>query len=217
MSATETAVSGLAAAARGSFITRQFRRPSGLVGWLVGHLMATKNAPINRLAVELLDARPGDRILEVGFGPGTAIEMLAKETQAQSIAGVDPSSTMFRQAVRRNRPGIASGRVELHQATAGDLPFPEASFTKVFAVNTFHIWCKAAGDLQDLRRVLRDDGLLLLCLRMALPEKKLFAAPGLTEERVHSDIQLLVAAGFGDIRTIRRNVGRDVTAILARK
>src|ERR1700757_4721373 len=111
MSASETAVSGLVAPAQGSFLTRQFRLPTGPVGWLVGHLMAAKNAPINRLAVELLDVCPGDRVLEVGFGPGTAIEMIAKETQADRIAGVDPSATMLRQAARRNHAGIQGGRV----------------------------------------------------------------------------------------------------------
>jgi ubiquinone/menaquinone biosynthesis C-methylase UbiE len=187
------------------------------MGWLVGQLMARKNAPMNRLAVELLDPQLDDRILEIGFGPGTAIEMLAAGAKIGPIAGVDPSSTMLRQASRRNRHSIQAGRVELHAGTASRLPFPDAHFTKAFAVNSFHHWSSQPGDLREVRRVLRENGLLLLCLRMALPNKSLFAPPGMTDEQVRSAEQLVERAGLRDIRTLRRNVGREVSCILAYK
>jgi SAM-dependent methyltransferase len=204
---------------KGSALTlsRQFRRPTGALGWLAGQLMARKNAPMNRLAVELLDARPGDRILEIGFGPGTAIQMLASGAEIGLIAGVDHSSAMLRQASRRNRQSIRAGRAELHAGTASQLPFPDAHFTKAFAVNSFHHWSSQPDDLLEVRRVLRENGLLLLCLRMALPKKSLFAPPGMTDEQVRSAEQLVEQAGFRDVRTVRRNVGREVSCILAYK
>jgi len=198
-------------------VSRQFRRPSGPLGWLAGQLMARKNAPMNRLAVELLDASPDDRIVEIGFGPGTAIQMLARGTEIGLIAGVDWSSAMLRQAGRRNRQSIRAGRVELHAGTASQLPFPDAHFTKAFAVNSFHHWSSQLDDLLEVRRVLSENGLLLLCLRMALPKQSLFAAPGMTEEQVRSAEQLVERAGFRGVRTLRRNVGREVSCILAYK
>jgi ubiquinone/menaquinone biosynthesis C-methylase UbiE len=202
---------------RGFTSSRQFHRPTGIVGWLVGQLMARNNAPMNRLAVELLDAQPGDCILEIGFGPGTAIQMFASVAGIGRIAGVDHSSAMLRQASRRNRQTIRAGRVELHAGTASRLPFPDAHFTKAFAVNSFHHWSSQQDDLLEVRRVLRDNGLLLLCLRMALPKKSLFAPPGMTDEEVRSAEQLVERAGFRDLRTVRRNVGREVSSILAYK
>ena len=81
----------------------QFGHPSGWVGAVVGHLMAVKNLPMNRLVVELLDVKPEDAVLEIGFGPGQAIKLLAERTPAAIIAGIDPSAVMVRQATRRNR------------------------------------------------------------------------------------------------------------------
>lgn len=107
--------------------------------------------------------------------------------------------------------------MELRQGSATQLPFGDAQFTKAFAVNSFQHWSSPAADLSEVRRVLRDDGLLLICLRMALPKKRMLAAPGMTEQDVQAVIELIAQAGFRDIRTERRNVGRDVVAILSRK
>ncbi len=216
MSTTDHLPSGPAPPVRwASAFSPQFGHPTGLLGWLAGQLMAQKNAPMNRLAVELLDARPGDRILEIGFGPGTAIQMLAAGAEIALVAGVDLSHVMLRQARRRNRQNIQGGRVELHQGTASRLPFADAHFTQAFAVNSFHHWSSQAEGLLELRRVLREGGLLLLCLRMALPTKSRFSAPGMTENQVQSAVQLVERVGFRDVGTVRRNVGREVTCILA--
>jgi hypothetical protein len=52
---------------------------------------------------------------------------------------------------------------------------------------------------------------------MALLKKSLFAPPGMTDEQVRSAEQLVERAGFRDVRTVRRNVGREVSCILAYK
>jgi ubiquinone/menaquinone biosynthesis C-methylase UbiE len=200
-----------------SVLSRAFGLPTGILGWLAGQLMALKNAPMNRLAVELLDVQADDRILEIGFGPGTAIQMIAEKTPAGFVAGVDPSGVLVRQASKRNRQVIRSRRVELRQGTVAHLSFEEGQFTKAFAVNSFHLWSSPKSELLEVRRVLRDGGLLLLCLRMASLRKGLFAVPGMTEEEVEAAQQLVHQAGFREVRSVQRNVGREVTCILANK
>ncbi len=56
-------------------LVAQFRQPRGLPGQLAGLVMAMRpsNRARNRWTVELLDLQPGDRLLEIGFGPGLAI------------------------------------------------------------------------------------------------------------------------------------------------
>ena len=53
-------------------IVRQFGRPTGIVGRLVGLVMATRtsNRERNRRTIELLQIQPDDRVLEIGYGPG---------------------------------------------------------------------------------------------------------------------------------------------------
>ena len=55
---------------RPEFIARQSSRPRGLVGRLLGHVMAIETASLTRDALGLLALQPADRLLEVGFGHG---------------------------------------------------------------------------------------------------------------------------------------------------
>jgi ubiquinone/menaquinone biosynthesis C-methylase UbiE len=175
---------------------QQFGRPTGMLGRLVGHLMAAKNIGMNRLTVEMLDVQPDDRILEVGCGPGTAVQLLAARVTTGFVAGVDLSEVMVKQATRRNRQFIKRGLVELRQGTVSRLPYENDAFTKVCAVNSFHHWPTPEADLREVRRAMREDGVLLLCLRMQLPSPRAFAAPGFTESEVGRVLELVQQVGF---------------------
>jgi SAM-dependent methyltransferase len=67
--------------------------------------------------LDVLDIRPGDRVLEVGYGPGGLIRLLATRTQAAHVQGVDPSSAMLDVATRTNRAAARAGRVKLRSRT----------------------------------------------------------------------------------------------------
>lgn len=193
----------------------QFALPRGLVGHAAGWIMAVKNRPMNRLAVELLDPDPADRILEIGIGAGAALQMLARRAGHGRIAGVDPSATMLKQARWRNRRAVAAGVVELRQADAARLPFDDGGFAKVFAVNSFHLWPAPLAGLAEARRVLAPGGMLLLALRMSQARPARFSAPGFTEAQVQHAAQLAQHAGFQDVRLLRRRAGREATCLLA--
>jgi hypothetical protein len=86
-------------------IVAQFGHPSGLIGHLVGRLMARKNRERIAWAVDLLAVQPTDQVLEVGFGPGVAIEQVAKLAPAGFVAGIDHSAVSY-----PSRPTQASAR-----------------------------------------------------------------------------------------------------------
>lgn len=143
-------------------IIRQFGCPRGWLGALTGGLMARQNLQRSQLAVDLLDVRPGDQILEIGFGPGVAIAMMARLTTHGHVCGIDHSAVMVRQASRRNSAAIQDGRVSLYQAPASALPLESEQFTKALAINVFHHWQDRAASLAETGRVLQPGGLFLL-------------------------------------------------------
>src|SRR2546426_9124300 len=104
-------------------VGRQFGRPRGPLGWIVARLMRRGNAPLNLWMVELLDVAPGDRVLEVGFGPGVALAELLARASDGFVAGVDASELMVRQARSRHANAIAAGRLEIRHGDAGSLPY----------------------------------------------------------------------------------------------
>jgi ubiquinone/menaquinone biosynthesis C-methylase UbiE len=182
---------------------RQFGKPTGVLGSAVGHLMAFKNYPMNRLAVECLGVQPNERVLEIGIGPGTNIPTITKIATNGFVAGVDISKRMLEQAKARSRRFIREGRVDLRLASVANLPYQDESFTKVFAVNSFHHWPHPSRDLEEVKRVLKKGGLLLLCLRGKAAPGKRFAPPGFTEEEIERLMAVLQELGFLEVRAER--------------
>src|SRR5262245_7776189 len=101
-----------------SLSMRAFGRPKGVLGKLGGVIMAWTNRAIAARVVELLNIQPSDRVLEVGFGPGVGIQLLAEKATSGEVAGIDCSEEMVEQATARNAAAVEHGRVELQQRRA---------------------------------------------------------------------------------------------------
>ncbi len=157
---------GSAVAARGrvprvrAAIVKQFGHPRGIAGVIVGRVMAHRSSNIrrNRWVVAQLDLRPSDSVLEVGFGPGIAIEAFAAALPQGRVYGIDHSEVMFRQAMRRNRHAVRSGIVHLTRASVDDVPRLGAPVDAILAVNSMWFWPQPATRLQELRALLRSGG-----------------------------------------------------------
>jgi SAM-dependent methyltransferase len=142
----------------------QFAHPRGPLGRLVGILLARTSTSRSQAVLALLELRPADRVLDVGFGPGMDIQRAS--TVASFVAGIDPSEVMLRQASKRNRAAISAGQVELRCASMDEpLPYPDASFAKIVAINSFMFWQHPGQDLGELFRVLRPDGLIAIAVQ----------------------------------------------------
>lgn len=195
----------------------QFACPQGKLGWLAGQLMAIKNSRMNRFAVEVLDVQPEDQVLEIGFGHGQAIQMIATLAKSGFTAGIDISDVMVRQAARRNKKLIESGHVELSQASVADIPYEFGRFDKILAVNNYQLWPNAEHNLTEIRRVLNKNGFLILCLRMKELNKAFQLAPGFTEQEVEETMGLLRWVGFRDVQIVKRPAGSVASCLIAQK
>jgi methyltransferase family protein len=108
-------------------VVGQFGHPRGTAGKVAGWVMAhrSSNRQRNKWVVSLLDVRPTDRVLEVGFGPGLAIAELSRRIgDPGHVYGIDHSDVMLRQAARRNAAAIRAGRITLTRASVDQLPPP---------------------------------------------------------------------------------------------
>lgn len=145
---------------------------------------------MNRLALDGLELRPGERVLEIGFGGGALLRAM-RECGAE-VVGADLSEA----AVERSR---AQG-LEIVLASVEALPFASASFDKAVSVNSLYFWPDAQAAFGELARVLRPGGRLVLCFE---PADELRKWPGhrhgfrLFEPR---EVRYLMAsAGFASI------------------
>lgn len=155
--------------------------PQGIKGYVAGKRMAEQHRPENLWTVNLLDAQPTDHVLEIGFGPGLALEHLAPRLVAGQLLGIDASSTMVRMAARRNRMAIRSGRVRLRRANAASLPFEDTSLDKIYSIHSLYFWPDPVLVMQEMVRVLKPDGLICLTF-MARAQ---WPGGGLGDEKCH--------------------------------
>jgi ubiquinone/menaquinone biosynthesis C-methylase UbiE len=195
-------------------VIRQFGRPQGTVGRLVGWIMALRgsNRKRNRWVVSLLDVRPTDRVLEIGFGPGIAVAELARRADRGRVHGVDHSAVMVRQARRRNRAAVRAGRVHLVRASVDELPaFDGGPFDVIVAVNTVGFWPRPVDQLARLRGLLRPGGRIALASQPRCPG----ATAGTTARAGDELRDLMRQAGFGEPRIETLALTPPVVCVIA--
>lgn len=175
-------------------VTSQFGHPAGPVGWLIGHLMAVKNRDRSEWVLSQLGLNARSELLEVGFGPGADVRRAARV--ARFVAGIDHSAEMLRQAARRNRDAVAAGRVDLRQAPASSIPWPNDRFDVAFSINALHFSRDLARPLHEMRRVVRPGGLVAVAVQPL--------HPGSTEETARAwgrrIGEAFCEAGLADVR-----------------
>lgn len=145
-------------------IDRQHQHPTGIVGRVIGARMVRQHAPETVWTIGQLAIAPDDHVLELGFGAGRGIELAARQAVNGQVTGIDLSATMVRAARRGNSRALRAGRVALLRGDATALPFAAEQFDKIFSIHTFYFWPDPLSVMEDIFRVLRPGGMVMLAL-----------------------------------------------------
>ncbi|SHO59104.1 class I SAM-dependent methyltransferase [Vibrio quintilis] len=181
----------------GTKILNQFKQPTGMLGILAGKIMAGRASNIerNEWTLSLLKLNSTDRVLEIGFGPGVAIEKASNIVKEGVIVGIDHSAIMMNQASKRNAKAIENGRVKLYPGSDMILPESELPFDKIYSVNVVQFWPEPTEVLKRLRKMLTPDGVIATTyMPRQLNEK--YACSGITAGQITAWSE---AAGFSEI------------------
>jgi ubiquinone/menaquinone biosynthesis C-methylase UbiE len=193
-------------------VVSQFGYPRGFWGRLAGWEMALRpsNRHRNAWVVDLLNVRPTDRVLEVGFGPGIAIRELSRRANEGRVFGLDHSNEMLRQATKRNARAVRAGLVDLRLGSAEHLPAFEEPLNKVLAVNNMGMWADPDRVLKELRALISNGGRIAIVSQPRCP-----GATSETTRQVGRDVaDRLRLAGFVDIRSETLALSPPVVCVL---
>src|SRR4051812_8442304 len=164
--------------------------------------------------IEAAKLRPDDRALDVGCGPGIAVELATHTITGGRVTGMDPSEAMLEEARRRTHgaPGVV-----LEQTAAEAIPLDDASVDIAWALNSLHHWHDRAAGLAEVRRVLRPGGRFVVVEQVPHERRALDAATtaALVDELTTAGFDVLDAGDYeaaGEthtlVRTVRAATGR---------
>lgn len=143
-------------------IVGQFKNPHGTLGRLAGFIMANRQSNVerNEWTIDLLSLQPTDHLLELGYGPGIAIEKASQIITEGLIVGADHSQTMLKQASKRNAKAIQQGLVKLYACSADALPSFDKPFDKICSANVVQFWPDPVAQFKALRSILAPGGVI---------------------------------------------------------
>jgi SAM-dependent methyltransferase len=110
------------------------------------------------LLADFARVRSGQRVLDVGCGPGSLTGELVTRVGAANVSAVDPS-TSFVTAARSRHPGV-----EVVHASAEFMPFGSRSFDVAIAQLVVHFMPDPVAGLSEMARVTRRGGVVAACV-----------------------------------------------------
>ena len=123
-----------------------------------GRFMGRFSEPLAAVFADACGVRAGQRVLDVGCGPGALTAELVGRLGPDAVTAIDPSPP-FVEATAARFP-----RVDVRTGVAEDLPFPDATFDAALAQLVVHFMADPVQGLREMGRVTRPGGTVGACV-----------------------------------------------------
>jgi SAM-dependent methyltransferase len=135
----------------------------GVVAFDVGadsyaRFMGRFSEPLAVQFAELADVRAGQRVLDVGCGPGALTAQLVQRLGSGAVTAIDPSAP-FVAAIRDRWPEI-----DVRRGVAERLPFADGTFDAALAQLVVHFMTDPVAGLAEMARVTCPGGVVAACV-----------------------------------------------------
>jgi ubiquinone/menaquinone biosynthesis C-methylase UbiE len=144
----------------------QYQCPRGRQGRLVAKMMNRGHEPLTMWGLTKVTIAPDDVILDVGCGGGKTIKILAQLAPKGKVYGIDHSDDMVDYSKKMNKKLIDQNRVQIIEGSVVKMGFPNDYFNLVTACETYYFWSSFREALEEINRVLKLGGKLLLVNEM---------------------------------------------------
>ena len=120
--------------------------------------MGRYSVPLAPQLADLATVAPGQRVLDVGCGPGALTAELVARLGPDAVSAVDPSEP-FVEAARERHPGV-----RVQKAAAEELPFEDGAFDAALAQLVVHFMADPVAGLREMARVTSKGGVVAACV-----------------------------------------------------
>lgn len=180
--------------------------PKGKLGEELINDMNVNHENLAQWGVSHLDISKQSIILDIGCGGGVNVKRFLEMTE-NNVYGIDYSSVSVKKSIELNIEEIENKRCEIRQESVSQMSFDDNTFDIITAFETVYFWPDFSNDLNEVNRILKDDGIFMIC-NEAIPKEN--------DERQKEFIELLNCsiysknelvsylnnAGFSNIKTV---------------
>lgn len=137
------------------------RNPKGELGNELIDDMNVNHEKLAQWSLTHLKISDDDIILDIGCGGGVNVERFLKITE-NKVYGIDYSPLAVERSSKLNKSAIDADRCEIIEASVSNLPFNDNTFDIATAFETVYFWSDFVNDLKEIKRVLKDDGIIFI-------------------------------------------------------
>ena len=191
-------------------LMEQFKRPTGLRGRLIAAFMNQGHKPLSLWELSQVNIDPDCVILDVGCGGGKTVSRLAQRAVQGKVFGIDYSADMVRYSKKVNKQLIAESRVEIIEGSVEKRTFPDNFFDLVTAFETYYFWPSLPAALQEIKRVLKPNGTLLVVSEMVkdgayeVEHAKMIEQTHMRLFPLEEIRNIMYSVGFADVQVITK-------------
>ncbi|MDE6671944.1 MAG: class I SAM-dependent methyltransferase [Ruminococcus sp.] len=196
-------------------------KPVGKAGEEMLIRMNASHYDVTGWALDFMELSGNETVLDIGCGGGETLKRISQKTTGH-LTGLDYSPVSVKMTGQRNAEIIASGRMNVIEASVEKMPFSDNSFDRIITVESFYFWKNPPENLKEVHRVLATDGIFLIVADIhggielsdkALENIRKYNLYNPTLEEFH---ELLENAGFKDVK-IHTESGTDWICAEGRK
>ncbi|ALR29869.1 MULTISPECIES: class I SAM-dependent methyltransferase [Chryseobacterium] len=141
-------------------LAQNLANPQGEKGIEIGEMMNATNIGMTLESIKTLLIEDNEHILEIGHGNAAHVKSILNKAKNLKYTGIDISETMHKEAQRFNEDIKNQAEFILYEGKI--LPFEEKTFDKIFTVNTVYFWKEPVKFLNEIYRILKDNGTFVL-------------------------------------------------------
>jgi ubiquinone/menaquinone biosynthesis C-methylase UbiE len=194
----------------------QCQKPRGLLGRFILWEMNARHSKLTDWGLTQTSVEKHYIILDVGCGGGRTVSKLAVAAAQGKVYGIDFSEESVAASTRTNASWIDMGRAEINHGSVSQLPYSNAMFDLVTAVETHFWWPDLPGGMDEILRVLKPGGSLIVTAevykgattRTSKLAEKYAEKTGMKLLSVNEHRELFTRMGYSDVQVIEeRNKG----------
>jgi len=175
-------------------LASQLRCPDGEEGLKVGKMMNLTNRNIITKTIKSLNLKYNDSVLEIGPGNGNHVNEIIAIANNINYFGIDISEAMVWEAENLNKN---FDNVSFRLSDGEHIPFSEDHFDVIFTCNTIYFWNDSQDYLNEISRVLKNNGRVSIgFIPKSTMQKIPFAKYGFTLYTTEAVISLMENSGL---------------------